>query len=253
MKKLILSTLFISLISITAFSQIKVDSILISIDTINVYGKVIDLNGDPVTGADVLSQTFDKEYKYMRTKTNKNGVFYLNGISPKDVIRVRKDDINVEERLNSSRYVLINMVPLQKHELNKNKEEINVTAERISPKTKYKYKTKDTLIVYSFDEFGLYSPATYPGGVIMLYKQIKNSITYPKKAIENNVEGIVAIEFTIDKWGNCGNFTTIKDIGYGCASQLINIIKKLKKWHPAMNGLNVSQRVYLEIPFKLVD
>ena len=64
---------------------------------------------------------------------------------------------------------------------------------------------------------------------------------------------MVAVEFTIDQFGSCQDFVVTKDIGYGCAEQLLSVIKKSKKWYPAMNGLFVDQRIILEIPFKLTD
>lgn len=252
MKKLIFSTI-IFLLSKSLLAQNTSDSILVLRDTINIHGRVIDQSGNPVVDAQVFSEDFDKRHNYIQTKSNKEGKFYLNGINPINVIRVRKDDINMEERLNSSRYLLITMVPLSKHEFNRNKDEITISAKKQSIKNKYEYKVKDKIINSSFHPFGHYLPAIYPGGITMLYSLIKKSIIYPQKAIEKNIEGLVAVEFTVDRYGNSADFTILKDIGYGCAEQIITLIKNAKKWNPAFNGLNVSQRIYIEIPFKLID
>ena len=85
------------------------------------------------------------------------------------------------------------------------------------------------------------------------YDFINNNILYPEKAIKNNIEGMVTVEFTIDTSGNYKDFIVIRDIGYGCSEEVLKVIKKSKKWNSALNGTLVNQRVSLEVPFKLLD
>jgi hypothetical protein len=231
----------------------KQDSITIAIDTINIYGRVVDELDKPIKDAIVLSETLNKDYTYISAKTNKEGYFMLLGIKPYDRLRIRTKTKAIEYNLNSSRYLLIKMLPMQKLELNAEKNNFTVEAKRTSNKEKYSYKTKDTILDFGRHPFGYYSSATYPGGLQKFYNQVKQEIVYPDKAIKSNIEGLVIVEFTIDIHGNYQDFQVIRDIGYGCAQEVLRVIKSSKKWNAAQYGDMVNQRVSLEVPFKLTD
>lgn len=252
MKKLILS-LLISFCIQSAVAQTVGDSIIVSIDTINIHGKVVDEIGKPVVDAIVLSETFDKSNNYIQTKTNNEGLFKLNGINSKDIIRVRKQEVAVEQPLKGSRYLFIVMLPLHKFELNASQTPFHITAKKNSIKEKYVFKKVDKLPYVGWHIFGHYWRATYPGGTQMYYDFIQKNIVYPEKAIKNSIEGTVKIEFTVDHTGVIKDITILRDIGYGCAEEVIRVIKTSKKWNPAMNGLPVDQRLSIEVPFKLID
>lgn len=252
MKKSILFVLFF-LTTLSGLAQKIRDSITVSIDTVNITGKVVDEKGNPVIGATILSETFDKNYNYIRTMTNNNGYFKLSGISPKDIIRIRKDDVAIEHNLKGSRYLFIKVPPLSKKELNANLTPFYINAKRISAKEKYVFKRIDSAVYIGWHPFGHYSSANYPGGMQKFYDFIQKGILYPKAAIQNNIEGVVKIEFTVDRQGNCIDFLIVSDIGYGCAAEVLKVIKSSKKWNPAMNGLFVNQRISIEVPFKLTD
>ena len=252
MKKLLLSTL-ISITYSISFAQKVNDSVLISIDTINVYGKLMDELGKPIYNALVLSETLDEDFNYIQTKTDKYGFFKLNGVKPIDRLRFRKEKLAVEYPLNGSRYLVVVMEPMAKLDLNSNKSSISVEAKRVSIKEKYTFKTKNTMRDIGRHPFGYTVDATYPGGLFKFYDFIKTNITYPEKAIKNNIEGMVTIEFTIDRAGNYKDFFVTKDIGYGCSEEVIRVIKKSKKWNSALLGNPIDQKISLAVPFKLFD
>lgn len=252
MKKLILS-LFISFCIQSAIAQKVGDSLIVSIDTIHIHGKVVDEMGKPIVDAIVLSETFDKGNNYIQTKTDSEGLFKLNGINSTDIIRVRKKEVAIEQPLKGSRYLFIVMLPLNKLELNAVQTSFLISAKKNSVKEKYVYKRVDKLLYIGWHIFGHYSPATYPGGIQAYYNFIQKNIVYPEKAIKNNIEGTVKIEFTVDHTGAIKDISIVRDIGYGCAEEVIRVIETSKKWNPAMNGLPVDQRVSIEVPFKLID
>ena len=249
-----LTILFLFFLTILSASAQKVnDTILVSIDTINVHGKVVDERGKPIYNALILSETFDKNYNIIQTTTNKGGLFKLEGIKPTDYLRIRKEEEAIHYSLKGSRYLYVVMAPMIKLDLNENGTPFSIGAKRVSPREKYNYKNKDTALFLGFHPFGHFFPATYPGGRQKFYDFIKTNIIYPEKAIKNNIEGIVAIEFTIDRAGNYKDFFITRDIGYGCADETIRVIKKSKKWNSSFQGSAVNQRISLEIPFKLLD
>lgn len=86
------------------------------------------------------------------------------------------------------------------------------------------------------------------------YKYIQDNLTYPDKAVKNNIEGIVGIELNVTKTGQLDNFKIIKGIGYDTSFALIEVLKKCKKWNPALcNGKPIILKFYIEVPFKLLD
>ncbi|RYG00171.1 MAG: carboxypeptidase regulatory-like domain-containing protein, partial [Chitinophagaceae bacterium] len=86
-KKIILLLTLVSY-QIVAFAQNAGDTTSILADTINIHGKVIDQDRNPIVGAEVLAIAFSMHSRYTngyrRTWTDKNGFFTLNGIKPID-------------------------------------------------------------------------------------------------------------------------------------------------------------------------
>ena len=146
-------------------AQKNIDSIVVSRDTIHISGKVLDGNGQAIFGASVLSESFDKEYNYIQTKTDKNGAFNLKGINPNDVLRVRHDGLATGFRIKGARYLLISLPPPEKRAANNYGDVFSIKAKRVTIKPKYTYKAKDTIINLGFHPFGYDSPAAYPGGM----------------------------------------------------------------------------------------
>lgn len=54
------------------------------------------------------------------------------------------------------------------------------------------------------------------------------SVSYPKKAEENNIEGTVVVQFDIDSTCSYVNIKVIKSLGYGCDEEAIKAMKNCK-------------------------
>jgi hypothetical protein len=242
MKKIILFIFFISLLSTTAFSQTEVDSIEVEVDTIHVRGFVFDKFDKPMANVKVSSNNIS-------TKTSKKGFFQLKGIDNKSHIFFEADTIANYLYGNNSRFVLYHLIKVTNN-LNTRGNDFSVSAKRETPKTLIKRKAPN---IYYFNS-SFESPPQYPGGMPKFYQYIKDNLVYPEKAIKNNIEGTVGIQFDVTKTGQLANFKVIKDIDYGCAGAVIEVLKKSKKWNPGMIGGKPSVNpYYIEIPFKLVD
>ncbi|RZL40599.1 MAG: energy transducer TonB [Pedobacter sp.] len=151
---------------------------------------------------------------------------------------------------NGSRYLTITV---RKHEVVEYKSQtVVVTSKRKNNKPNIKLN-----LVYSGDWHepeGLYSEPEYPGGVGKFWSFIKNNIKYPDIAVEKNIEGVVSLEFTIDRTGYLKNVEIIRDIGYGCGQEASKVLKSSKRWNTALqNGRPIERRISIEIPFKLLD
>lgn len=56
-------------------------------------------------------------------------------------------------------------------------------------------------------------------------RALRKKISYPKKALENGIEGRVSIQFFINENGKTSDFKVIEGIGYGCDEAVIKAIQ----------------------------
>lgn len=100
-------------------------------------------------------------------------------------------------------------------------------------------------------------PETYefavPNGGRMAYKQyLETNLHYPELALQNEVEGRVTIQFTVETSGELSNFRVLKGIGYGCDEEVIRLIQRGPKWAPTKHDeLPLRDKVKVRVRFRL--
>jgi TonB family protein len=82
------------------------------------------------------------------------------------------------------------------------------------------------------------------GGYEALYKKL----AYPAKAKENNINGDVVLELTVDKNGNPKDMSVVKSLGFGCDEEALNAMKAAKFTNAT--GEDRDIRVKLPFPYK---
>lgn len=93
------------------------------------------------------------------------------------------------------------------------------------------------------------SPPIFTGGMDKLNAFLENAIVYPSDAVDNEVQGIVMVNFTVEKDGSLSNIKTDRKLGFGIDEEAIRVLKLTKKWYPAIqNGKPVG--VAYSIPIK---
>ncbi len=93
------------------------------------------------------------------------------------------------------------------------------------------------------------SPPLFNGGMEKLSAFLEKSIIYPIEALDNDIQGIIIVNFNVEKNGSLSNIKTDKKIGFGIDEEAIRVIKLTKSWTPAMqNGKAV--KVAYSIPIK---
>lgn len=109
----------------------------------------------------------------------------------------------------------------------------------------------------SADKEGFYSntevlPA-FPGGQKALENFFEKNISYPDNAAENNIEGIVLLNFLVDENGKVYAPKVIsKNVGYGVETEAIRVFNKMPVWTPGkIKGKNVKTKYTLPIKFQL--
>jgi protein TonB len=115
----------------------------------------------------------------------------------------------------------------------------------------------DTKVKMEKDKMGYYNrtevlPA-YKGGQNAIDNYITSNIEYPQDAIDNNIEGVVNVQFGVDENGNISNVSTIGNkIGHGLEEEAIRVVSKMPKWTPGqVKGKNVKTWRTLPISYKL--
>lgn len=115
----------------------------------------------------------------------------------------------------------------------------------------------DTKVKMEKDKMGYYNRTevlpSYNGGENAIENYITSNIEYPQDAIDNNVEGIVNVQFGVDENGNISNVSTIGNkIGHGLEEEAIRVVSKMPKWTPGqVKGKNVKTWRTLPINYKL--
>lgn len=95
---------------------------------------------------------------------------------------------------------------------------------------------------------------TYPGGKIALDVFIENNIIYPEEALKQNEEGIVHVQFAINKNGSISDIQVVKSVSSLLDAEAIRLIKLMPEWLPAeKDGRPYRLRVELPISFQILD
>ncbi|HSK13140.1 MAG TPA: TonB family protein, partial [Phnomibacter sp.] len=84
------------------------------------------------------------------------------------------------------------------------------------------------------------NPAEFPGGQSEWTRYLQKNLRYPDNAIDNGTQGVVRVQFIVDREGNISEVQALNDPGDGLAEEAVRIIKKGPKWKPAeQNGRKV--------------
>ena len=70
------------------------------------------------------------------------------------------------------------------------------------------------------------------GGFKEFYKYLANHINYPEPARRAGVQGIVYVQFVVEKDGSLSHIEVLKGIGMGCDEEAVRVLKKAPKWNP---------------------
>ena len=85
------------------------------------------------------------------------------------------------------------------------------------------------------------------GGLKKLYFEIK----YPEIARKSGIDGIVIVQFIVNKMGEVENPQIIRGIGGGCDEEVLRVIKKMKFSPGIQNGILVKVKMSQSVRFQL--
>ncbi len=85
-----------------------------------------------------------------------------------------------------------------------------------------------------------------------LLKHIYSNIKYPVKARDNDIEGVVLLNFIVREDGMISNLNIKKDIGGGCGEEVLRVARLMPQWIPGkQKGEPVAVEFNLPVKFRL--
>lgn len=92
----------------------------------------------------------------------------------------------------------------------------------------------------------------FPGGEDALYKFISENLKYPQEAKKNRIEGIVLVEFIVEKDGYITNVKATKSPNELLSEEAERVVKMSPKWTPGYEfGKPVRLKLAIPIQFAL--
>lgn len=103
-----------------------------------------------------------------------------------------------------------------------------------------------------YDFHSIESMPQFPGGINAFRDYIFKTVQYPPMAMENNIQGVVNVHFTVEKDGSITNVEVPRKLGGGLDEEAIRVVKASKRWTPGVqNGKEVRVRYQVPVSFKL--
>ena len=105
--------------------------------------------------------------------------------------------------------------------------------------------------VYDYSEV---RPA-YIGGQSALEDYINSRVEYPQQAMDNNTQGTVNVQFTVDENGRISNAHVLGEgLSDGLDQEAVRVVNSLPKWQAGtVRGKTVKSKVTLPITFRIEE
>lgn len=85
------------------------------------------------------------------------------------------------------------------------------------------------VIYYCFDM------PEFPDGSEEMNAYIKKELVYPKKAVEQAVEGVVLVRFVVEIDGSLSHVKVVVPLFPECDKEALRVVKSMPKWKPAIH------------------
>lgn len=93
---------------------------------------------------------------------------------------------------------------------------------------------------------------SFPGGISAMQNWMRENLTYPAVAQENNIQGRVIISIVVEKDGSLGDVKVARSVDPSLDQAAVQLVKKMPKWNPGMqNGKPVRVKYSIPVSYKL--
>jgi len=95
-------------------------------------------------------------------------------------------------------------------------------------------------------------PPKFPGGEDLMIRFIVNNFEYPRKAIEQEIQGLIKTSFILDQNGIIKNIKIIESNNLILSKEAYRIFQSMPKWRPAFQeGKAIPVKFIFEVKFDL--
>lgn len=97
-------------------------------------------------------------------------------------------------------------------------------------------------------------PASYPGGEKAMASYIAKNIKYPQPSINNGIEGVVNVRFTVKTDGALDKLSIVRLVDPDLEAEAMRLVKGMPAWTPAtVGGTPVESQSNVEVVFTLPE
>lgn len=186
--------------------------------TFPIEGYVATASGEPITGAVVSIQGTGRQ-----VLTDEIGLFQIDA-DYNHPIRVRADGMDNQS------------VSIQAFLQNPN-EPYTIVMQR-----------KNTGRIYASAE----QMPSYPGGMKAFQNYLKRNLKYPPQAKRDSIEGVVAIQFVVERNGRITSPVIVRSLEPSMDTVALNVIRDMPRWIPAKDhGTTVRCKYSVPVQFKI--
>lgn len=89
--------------------------------------------------------------------------------------------------------------------------------------------------------------AEFPGGTDALREFLGKHLRYPKEAQDNEQQGVVLLEFAVEKDGTISTITVLRGVCEALDEEAIRVVKAMPRWKPGKNN-GQPCRSYFQLP-----
>ena len=113
-----------------------------------------------------------------------------------------------------------------------------------------------TVIMYRKNSTRIYSVVEempeYPGGMKAFVNYLKRKLVYPPQGKKENLEGVVAVQFVVEKDGRITSPTVVRSLRADMDSAALTAIRNMPNWIPAReHGMRVRCKYSVPVQFKI--
>jgi periplasmic protein TonB len=104
---------------------------------------------------------------------------------------------------------------------------------------------RDSIVAFSGEQ------PIYKGGEAALFSFISKNIMYPQNEVENEIEGLVMVEFVVEKDGTTSGHKVVRGVseGPGLEREALRVAKLIRFEKPGTQN-NAPVRTYYNLPFR---
>ena len=97
-------------------------------------------------------------------------------------------------------------------------------------------------------------PAAYPGGEKAMTAYLQKNLKYPQPSLNNGIEGVVTVKFTVKADGALDNFSIVRLVDPDLEAEAVRLVKGMPAWTPAtVGGTPVDSESNVEVVFTLPE